>query len=947
MGIVCRRTVVAVVLLAVVSAPFAASVLAVSPATAAGVADLPAGDDPASAQPASVTTLADRQPGGVEISKQLGRLIVVIPNETANYTVGAPIRITVQQNGGNGTAVYQNVTGTLEPTDNQTRYRIVRERLPDEFNLAGAQVTVRANGTRLAADRLNLNYAAVADARLTPNGSLVLTNRSDTVGFGTSAITLVVRTGDGRITVEATRGPANTFRVPRSALTQLFLPPTNATIVDVRDDGVRLPSNQTVDVRTLAANTSVTTADGRIRVAGPLLLADQPYEVVVETADGRYETAVNATSGTAGGVVTVSNEQATRAPQLTVTVYYDTGDGRTAVVTRNVTTAGVPSIGLLNNRTLDVSALAIGNASVASLRVIGNDSVTTQNLTLSGGTLQLGTTRLAGDGRYELLVRLSDGRVLSAVIPAGGATGVGSVQDRAGASRQAGGPTDGLLAGGGILVFVGAVALAVTAAGAVLFVQRRRSNDEPGPFDVTVTVTTGLGSRYEGTVEIVGTQTPNDPASTPEQLARFSGGEGAVRLPTGGRWYLTARTNGFEGTEEITPRGDRQNTLGIPLAPQQATVRFVDAVSGEPIPDVTATLSLSDDQRDLTERSNGRGEVQFEVPPTVGAMELTTSHAVYEDTSRRIQDVDSLGGEVTLAEETGDLRVETLVDGEPTPGVAVTTTPVDGTPGDERQATSDEAGVVELSGLIVGQYRVTSTVEGAAFTDDTTTVEISDSEETRATLDVRFELSMATHRDGLDRLASATEELRPPDQIDGAIHHYYGTVFESLAETIRGLEAEGHRFARSELDADEVVAAATETGVSLLEATDDALNSKHNVDLFSACSHMPADRPRWEGSFDVDQLFESADRPRGELDTALRSRIDETDGRLADRRQEVTDVTPAREPFDATQAYVRDQRIATTERQLATMLVVEGYLAAIEAMFDDQRVLDRLDTTVY
>ena len=889
-----------------------------------------------------------RLQAGVQINTAPdGRVVVTVPNATEGYDPGQPVTITVTAPGGQSES-YTPEPGA-QPNRNQTVYRVAPTALPNGTNLNGANVTVRANGTLLASNRLNLNYARITGASLGPQGGLVV-QTARLAGFGNTSMSLVVGGNGQSLTVDAQRSGERSFRVPRGAISDLYLPPANVTITAAQTEGVRVNNGVGVDLRQTAEATTIETTEDAVVVTSRALLPGETYDVVVETDAGQFRDRVNTTSVGANGSLSISNEALAAESELTITVSLPGSGGQAELLSQTVTlnegrTAGLVTAGNLSNgepAVVNVSGLA-ANASVSSVQIVGaNRTVVAQSVRIDGDRLTLAGIELRSGSRYGLLVRLSNEESVLATV-GDGSYGVVRQAAPGGGGGQSWELPLWMIAAGVVLLAVGLVG------GVVAFVIPGVLRDDGSPdgaggsFDVTVRIEDSRGHSYDGEVELTARPGELNPSGGgPSPTDRISGGQGSLTLPGGGEWVIAADAGAVDGETQLNPTLEQSVT--VRLSDFTGRLRFVDRADGTPVEGVDVTVQA--DGNSASERTNSDGIAEFTLSPTVSDLRVRTADDVYEDISRQLSGLRELNGEIRLAEETGSLAVRCTAAETPTAGLSVSVSERGGP--DERTAETDGDGGAVMEDLLIGRYQVTATATNPSFGDATTTVEIEADREASATLDVPFEVSLsASQREQLDRLADATTELAPPAQIDGAIHHYYGTVFESLAGMIERLLAESHRFVGTETDAAALIDALLTVGVATLEATDSALNSKHNVDLFSACSQLPSARPAWEAGFDPARLFELADDKRGARDSALRSRIGETDDLVTEYRRELTVISPAREPFDELQSYYRGYADQSDEQNLAVGVLIDGYLRALEAMFEDQAIRDRLNTTVY
>ncbi|MEZ3115900.1 hypothetical protein RYH80_08210 [Halobaculum sp. MBLA0147] len=1013
-----RTLAVAVICLLVLTAVVSQANVVAAGAAVTGTAT---GEDTGAVATASVATLdppSIRQRGD-------GALVVTLSN--ASHDTGSRVQVAVD--GGDGEPVSYNVSGA-SAGDNTTRYVVTAADLP-EFDATQAEVTVTQGDTPLATETLSLRYVRAVGARLSSTGGVVV-NTTETAGLGGGPVTLSLTASGQTVTADA-RVVNGTLRVAPGAVRSFYYPPRNATVEAADATILDTSGALTASFGRLAGTVSATADGGTLTVSSPAVVPGTEYDVIVTTADGRYENVLVAGGSNGSGRVTVSSSTLAAATSATVTLRHAPSNATVidaATVAPNaVATASVAAVDRANGTTtLDVSGVTPLSGSVTSVTVVGADeSATVSTPTLTGDTLRLDGLVLETGAAYDVVVERADAPSITLAVGSG---------DRGAVTVPSTGGTAGLGEAGGVsplMLGVGAAGLTlVVGSVAFVYVFGRRDAETPGrrQYSLAVAVRDAEGRTPDRSVTVTARRRPDvtgdgglgdgatggggladdeglggggrspggqrgasggqssDPGSGRQSsgvgVGRQSSGAGTDRrssgagttagpTPSGGGETTQFQLLGGEGEIEL-PEGQWELDVGpetdggprtvwdgveepvvFRLSPLPATTTVVDE-TGRAVADAEVTLEAPAEARTRDTGHDGRVELG-EVSQLATDLTLRVTHDSYETYETRLDSVRDLADEVTLTAARGDLVVTAPVDGAHTAGVHVEATPVtpDAVPGRETVAaeTGDD-GEVRFDDLVVGEYEVTVSVDGAEYEGSTTTVSVRPDERTTATAGVSFTYRLsASQRERIDDLAGSPREMLPPQRIDGGVHYYYGTVFESLAAVIEAVEESGARFVGTGLSPDAVVTELLDVGEATVDAVGVALNSKHNVDLFSACADMDAVRRSWaddaDGGFALETLFAAAERTPRALNTELRERLDEAEALVAERQSEVTVVSPVKEPLEEVRSFADDELtpVPDHERQLALSVVLDGYLDALEATFDDDALRDRLDRTVY
>ncbi|MFC6793415.1 hypothetical protein ACFQFH_02600 [Halobaculum halobium] len=125
------------------------------------------------------------------------------------------------------------------------------------------------------------------------------------------------------------------------------------------------------------------------------------------------------------------------------------------------------------------------------------------------------------------------------------------------------------------------------------------------------------------------------------------------------------------------------------------------------------------------------------------------------------------------------------------------------------------------------------------------------------------------------------------------------------------------------------------------------MNTKHNVDLFSACADMRGVSEEWRADYDLDDLFDLVASDRVGQRAELKSRLSEAESTVEDQRSEVNVISPAGDVLEELREYERETRESDEVRNAAFVFAVAGFVEAVTELFEHPRLLDRLNRTMY
>jgi len=954
-----RRLLVALLVLAIV----------VGPATAAVSADAPAAE----------TAEGLTQSGAVMAAGDLnqtdsGALEFELDAERVGNDSAVDVRFA--SDGGDDTLT---TTAENPDTDDVYRYRVASADLPD-FPLGNTNITVsRGNGDNrtdfLTETGVDLRHLDIADGRASfdDSGQLTLTATDDTAGLNGSSFDLAATAdGDDRSATLSATLENGTVTIDRNdAFTGLLAPPATLTLA-AADGGPSVTGDTGVSLADVDSDATVLVSPGRVTVQSPLLVGGTEYGVHLETTgpDGEYATMTTARESDGVTSVTVENEYVAGIDNVTIDVTtagsavlsetYESGaaaaatvdDGQRSVTLREATFAGA-----------DVSFVLLSTED--GIRVVSDAAVDGGTLSLNGLPEGLGLDR---NGSYRMVVAFADapattvavgdgGRISPLVEPTNRTETGGSNTTTTGSGNES--STGGLFGGlpGGqftLGLLAGFVVLLVLGVGYA--VGQSLGDDSSGGAggstqtrDVRVRITDGFANEQLSD-EVYLTARPSGQSSASTSGVNRDGG-GREETVDGGvvTWTLdaepyefTASYNGATVTETADLLDDR---LTLSFQPVSKRVSVIDE-TGEPVRDATVTATFDGER--VTERTNENGQVSLTLPMTASGVEVTAEHERYEPDTRQVSDPENVPSELRVVGKTGTLRVETAIGGEPTDEVDMNLDTNDEWLKERLRESSPTDRGDNAVGLPAGEYTLVGSVDGGPFEDVRSRVTVPEDDTAAVTLDVPFEFELsATQRESLEALRRDADDLLPGGRLDSAVHSYYASVARSLGDAVERVPESGVRFAETGVDPDPVVDAMLSAGRGCVEGVDNAMNTKHNVDLFSACSDMREVSEEWRADYDLDDFFELAAADRVSQRAELKSRLSEAESTVEDHRGEVNVISPASDVLEELRAYEGDTRESDEVRNAAFVFAVAGFVESVSELFEHPRLLDRLNRTMY
>jgi len=417
-----------------------------------------------------------------------------------------------------------------------------------------------------------------------------------------------------------------------------------------------------------------------------------------------------------------------------------------------------------------------------------------------------------------------------------------------------------------------------------------------------------------------------------------------------GTWEVQATHGGHSSGTESVSLGELHSpgrlTLTVDLP--EVSVTVVDPDRNAAIPN--ATVRLDGAGQTLTAETDSSGSVSFDPPSGADTVTITAIHEWYHESVSEFSVDSGITETIELAAKKGDLRLATSIDGAPAGGMDVTIAPVDDylktILGDPVTVSSNPDGTHQSS-VLVGRYRAQidppASTEGL-YRGSETTFEVTEGDRTDITMDAEFtwELSPA-HRDRIREIRRGLDQITDKSGIDLAIPNYYASVIESVLDAVEGFPEQGDQFVGVDAHPDEITDATLAAADAAVDAVGDAMSTKRNRDLFTACADMADATVRWRGSFDVPTLVERLDEDGMAVRRRYAARADSVADRIDAERGVVSEVAPARSMLEEVDIESRGDHV---EEVVATHVAIM-LLDAVDELFDHPELTERLSRTVF
>ncbi len=427
-------------------------------------------------------------------------------------------------------------------------------------------------------------------------------------------------------------------------------------------------------------------------------------------------------------------------------------------------------------------------------------------------------------------------------------------------------------------------------------------------------------------------------------------GSGTVTIPGSGSWELMAvvKTDDGKYKSDIVPVSGRnaEATLTISL-PTNLTV--TDGESGKPI--TGATVRREDG---TTVTTGADGMVTVESPEDDSSETIEIDHKKYQATTTTVSFGQQRDHTVELRPRTGSIRIVSQIDGTPTESMELRVTPESGERflrdrSEGSRTTTGRNGVATRENVMVGQYRIEIPSPGGrsdVFKGGEERLTVREGGTATAEVDARFTWTLSREqRSRIDAIRTEVRSLSDHSRRDTTIPQYYGSVVESMLDGVESLPDAGHHFVGTSTDPETAADLTLDAAERAVEAINDAMTTKRNVDLFAACTDMPSSTVRWDGEFDIADLLERLDSEPTAQRNELKERYEEVADQIERSRGDVSEIGPVKEMHQRAWELVRatsggQETIATA---YASLLVLD----AVASFFEHDALHERLSRTVF
>ncbi|WP_049892677.1 autotransporter outer membrane beta-barrel domain-containing protein [Halobacterium salinarum] len=841
--------------------------------------------------------------------------------------------------------------GAVSTSGGTNRYEIdltADDSLADQ-DLSSANVTVLPEaGNESTVSGLDLRYVKLSDSGARYDGSKLVLPVSTAIGIpdGTT-VELAGRAGGESGTLTATmRSSGTELVVSRTdAFATLALADRN---LSVSSTGAVELDGGTYNIRENAGEEAGASLDGSSLVVNhPLLFEEREYTLTITTTQDGADV-LTTRSGIAGdGSITVEHGGTAQAETEVTFEHGDVALGTVAVSLGTGPTADLSADG--QNVTVNGR---LGGEGETNVTVFAGESYE-QRAQLSGVPYQNNTVLFGETGHelanasYLLLFEPDSGEPFASSVDAGGGDAL--------VNSVGGGSSLGFLPSFDLGTAFGIPILAIIAVGvlfalivivAVWFLIRGNGDDNAGGggtsiMEVNVRLLDGM------TNELIDQPTriefePTRERSSNGPVTRTIRGEDTVEVPQTTH-RVSPALDAVQQTDSVSP-ANQQVKLSIPPKSEQITVQA--AGTDIRLPDATVELAFPDGSTD-ERTTDDDGTAAFKVPYTVDERdcELTVDHDRYRSTTT------GLTGSVALEPLTGGARVDARLDSERAPDVDVVVEPDDEYTqrvADPKTATTGAEGAVLVEDLPVGAYVAHLNFEDSDTVETTpASFEVTADQQVTETIDATFSFQLNDdQRRRIDDLHRDISELTPSNR-DGAIPYYFGNVLSTVLSTVDEFEDAGVVFVSHGVDPDDATEATIMAVDDAVDYTRTAMTNKQNVDLFSACRGLREARVKWDGDVSVTNFVAFLGDEKANHRQEMISRLESVDGILNEKQDAVSTVTPARDQYDQVREHATGLQDLSPAEQRAHFFVGLQFLDAIESMFDQPELVDRLEETVF
>lgn len=442
-------------------------------------------------------------------------------------------------------------------------------------------------------------------------------------------------------------------------------------------------------------------------------------------------------------------------------------------------------------------------------------------------------------------------------------------------------------------------------------------------------------------------------ANSTTRTSVITGGSGSISLPTG-EWTISAKIENEQISSETVQtsvyQGDGGSSIELIVNLPEISITVQDGTRDFRVPD--AKIQFESDQEKTTKRSDENGRVTFDSKLGQETVRVTVSHEKYEKTTNEYQVTDNgLSETVRLKPQTGKLRVVSQIDGVETENIDAKITPEEPILkeiyGEQKSIIkAGQEGESAEGNILIGQYRVgldlSDRLENLFKTTDKRVTVSEHGETVVAEASFNWHLSKS-HHDRIRRLREEIQGVTAKSGIDTTIQRYYASVVNQVLDEIEQFPEQGHYFVRVDSHPDEVTDATLEAVANAVETISEAMSTKRNLDLFTACSDMADANTQWQGTFDMETFANRLQAGPVAARRTFAEQVDDVSARIDSERGSLSEIAPAQEMLERIEINDSGKRM----NNIASIHLAILLLSAVEELFEHRELRERLSRTVF
>jgi hypothetical protein len=353
------------------------------------------------------------------------------------------------------------------------------------------------------------------------------------------------------------------------------------------------------------------------------------------------------------------------------------------------------------------------------------------------------------------------------------------------------------------------------------------------------------------------------------------------------------------------------------------------------------------------EASTGAGN-EIRIPSTKERVSVELSHQKFHRKEVEIGRNDGVDGvvEKNLEPKTGELEITSTVDDVPAANTELLVQPK----GETKEYVSEETVRTDNSGKVtvekmVGDYTIKhkNASSGGYYTTNQISTKLRYNDRAAVTLNVEFEYQLSEScQNKITALREEIDSLTDANY-DTSIQNYFTSVPEAFLTTVESIPSHGELFFENELSPEETAMAILDANEELLKEISEAMSTKRNIDLFTACEDMANREVSWSHpnllESVVSYVTEKAGKPEREMKKDVKQNYERVEEVISDERQTVNEISPVEETHDRV-----IQLLGSGEKEnerVVSAFVTQRMLDAIEEFFEHEALRKRLDRTVF